>query len=78
MMGTFISSQFLNIIDLDIMPGFFTRKGAQDCDRARIKLSAQKSSERVKVRRKSLRHLRKKYLDHAEGMEGVTYEADSF
>jgi hypothetical protein len=54
------------------MPGFFTGKGAQDCDRTR------KSSEKVKVRRKSLRHLRKKYLDHAEGMEGVTYEADSF
>jgi hypothetical protein len=59
-------------------PENFRMERSQDCDRARIKLSAQKSSEQVKVRRKSLRHLRKKYLDNAEGMEGVTYEADSF
>ncbi len=64
--------------DLDIKPGFFTCKGAHDCDQARIKLSAKKSSEKVKGRRKSLRHLRKKYLDNAEDKEGVTYEAGSF
>ncbi len=64
--------------DLDIKPGFFTCKGAHDCDQARIKLSAKKSSEKVKGRRKSLRHLRKKYLDNAEDKEGVTYEAGGF
>jgi hypothetical protein len=37
---------YLKILeDLDITPGFFPCKGAQDCDRARIKLSARKSSE---------------------------------
>ena len=64
--------------DLDIEPGLFTCKGAQDCDRARIKLSGRKSTEKVKSRRKTLRHLRKKFLDNAEDREGVTYEAGSF
>ena len=50
----------------------FTCKGAQDCDRARIKLSAQKSLDNVKSRRTSLRHIRKKFLDNTEDMEGVT------
>ena len=63
---------------LDITPGFFICKGAQDCDRAMIKLSARKSSEKVKSRRKSLRHLGKNFLDNAEDKEGVTYEAGSF
>jgi hypothetical protein len=70
---------YLKILeDLDITPGFFTCKGAQDCDRARVKLSARKSSEKVKSRRKSLRYLRKNFLDNAEDREGVTYEAGSF
>ena len=71
---------FLKIFeDLDIEPGYFTCKGSQDCDEARIKSSARKSSEKVKViRRKTLRHLRKNYLDNAEAKEGVTYEAGSF
>jgi hypothetical protein len=76
MMGTFLFSKFLNL-NFET-PGFFTRKVAQNCDRARIKLSAKKSSEKVKVRRKSLRHIRKKYIDNAEDDEGVTYEAGSF
>ena len=51
---------YLKILqDLDVTPGFFKCKGAQDCDGVRIKLSAKKSSEKVKSRRKSLRHLRK-------------------
>ena len=38
---------FLKIFeDLDIQPGYFTCKGSQDCDEARIKSSAKKSSER--------------------------------
>ena len=70
---------YLKILEgLDITPGFFTCKGAKDCDRAGIKLSARKSSEKVKSRRKSLRHFRKKFLDNAEDKEGVTYEAGSF
>jgi hypothetical protein len=70
---------YLKILeDLDITPGFFTRKGAQDCDRARIRPLARKSSEKVKSRRKSRRHLRKKFLDDVEDKEGVTYEAGSF
>ena len=70
---------YLKILkDLDVTPEFFTCKGAQDCDGVRIKLSAKKSSEKVKSRRKSLRHLRKKFLDDAENKEGTTYKAGSF
>ena len=70
---------YLKILeDLDILAGLFTCKGAQDCDRASIKLSARKSLDNVKSRRKSLRHIRKKFLDNTEDMEGVTYEAGSF
>ncbi len=65
-------------IDLDITPGVFTGKGAQDCDTSRIKLSAQRFKEKVKTRRKTLRHLRKSYIDSTEAKEGVTYEAGSF
>jgi hypothetical protein len=63
---------------LDITPGIFTSKGAEDCDNARIKLSAKKSTEKVKKRRKTLRHLRKQYIDTAEDNEGATYEAGGF
>lgn len=70
---------FLKIFsDLDITPGIFTSKGAEDCDNARIKLSAKKSTEKVKKRRKTLRHLRKQYIDSAEDKEGATYEAGGF
>ena len=70
---------FLKIFeDLDITPGVFTGKGAQDCDTSRIKLSAQRFKEKVKTRRKTLRHLRKSYIDSTEAKEGVTYEAGSF
>ena len=70
---------YINIFhDLDIMLGVFMTKGVQDSDKARIKLSVQKNSKQVKSRRKSLRHLRKKFLDNAEDLEGVTYEAGSF
>jgi hypothetical protein len=44
----------------DIKPGSFTAQGCQDCDQSRIELSAKKSKETVKSRRKTLRHLRKK------------------
>ena len=58
---------FLKIFsELDISPGMFTSKGAEDCNTARIKLSARKSTENVKQRRKTLRHLRKQYIDTAE------------
>ena len=70
---------FLKIFeDLDISPGLFTCKGADDCDKARIKLSAKKSTDKVKMKRKRLRHLRKKYIDNAECTEGVTYKAGGF
>jgi hypothetical protein len=70
---------FLKIFsDLVITPGIFTSKGAEDCDNARIKLSAKKSSEKMKKRRKTLRHLRKQYIDSAEDKEGATYEAGGF
>jgi hypothetical protein len=32
----------------------------------------------VKKRRKTLRHLRKQYIDSAEDKEGATYEAGGF
>ena len=67
---------FLKIFsELDIVPGIFTSKGAQDCDNIRIRLSAKKSTEKVKKRRKALRHLRKHYIDNTEEQEGATYEA---
>ena len=70
---------FLKIFsELDIVPGIFTSKGAQDCDNARIRLSAKKSTEKVKKRRKTLRHLRKHYIDNIEDQEGATYEAGAF
>lgn len=70
---------FLKIFeDLDIKPGVFTFKGAQHCDRQRIQLSARKTKEATKNRRKTLRHLRKKYIDEAEEKEGVTYEKGAF
>ena len=51
--------------DLDIIPGVFTAKGADDSDDSRIKLSAKKSTQKVK-RRKVLRHQRKHYVDSLE------------
>jgi hypothetical protein len=70
---------FLKIFsELDITPGIFTNKGAEDCDTARIKLSARKSTEKVKKRRKTQRHLRKQYIDTTEEIEGATYEAGGF
>ena len=46
---------FLKLLsDLDITPGIFTGKGAEDADDSRIKLSAKKSTEKVKKRRKVL------------------------
>lgn len=59
-------------------PGVFTRMGAEDCDTERVNLSTKKVTNKVKMRRKTLRHLRKKYNDHAEDNEGVTYEAGAF
>ena len=51
---------FLKIFeDLDIQPGYFTCKGSQDCDRARIKSSVKKSSEKVKARRKNIKTFQK-------------------
>ncbi len=64
--------------DLDIIPGIFTAKGAEDSDDSRIKLSAKKSTEKVKKRRKVLRHQRKHYVDSLEDKEGVTHEAGAF
>ena len=52
--------------DLDIKPGVFSFKGAQDCDDSRIKLSAKKTKKTIKDRRKTLRHLRKRYIDEIE------------
>jgi hypothetical protein len=70
---------FLKIFeDLDIKPGSFTAQGCQDCDQSRIELSAKKSKETVKSRRKTLRHLRKNFVDEIEEKEGVVYEAGSF
>ena len=70
---------FLRIFeDLDITPSVFTCKGAQGCNATRVKLSAKKCTEKVKVRRKTLRHLRKSYIDSTEANEGTTYEAGSF
>ena len=64
--------------DLDITPGIFTGKGAGDSDNSRIKLSAKKSTEEEKKRRKVLRHQRKHFVDSLEDKEGVTYEAGAF
>ena len=70
---------FLKLLnDLDIVPGIFTGKGAEDCDNSRMKLSAKKSSEKVKSRRRAIRHLRKHYVDTLEEKEGVSYEAGGF
>ena len=58
---------FLKIFsEFHIVPGIFTSTGAQDCDNARIRLSAKKSTEKVKKKRKALRHLRKHYIDNIE------------
>ena len=71
--------------ELDITPGMsitllleFTSKGAQECDDHQIKLSAKKSSEKVKKQRKTLRNIRKYYIDNAKHKGGVTYEAGNF
>ena len=60
---------FLKIFsELDIVPGIFTSKGAQDCDNARIRLSAKKRTEKVK----------KSIKAPIEDQEGATYEAGAF
>ena len=64
--------------DLDITLGVFTCKGTKNGDITRIKLSAKKCKDNVKIRRKTLRHLRKSYIDSTEANEGITYEAGSF
>jgi 3-deoxy-D-manno-octulosonate 8-phosphate phosphatase KdsC-like HAD superfamily phosphatase len=70
---------FLKMLsDMDIIPGMFTSRAAQDCDGSRIKLSAKECTEGVKKKRKTLRHLRKNYIDTATDKEGVTYEAGNF
>jgi hypothetical protein len=66
------------LTELDIVPGIFTSKGAHNCDRDRINLSAKMSTEKVKKSRKVRRHLRKSYIDDAKDKEGVTYEAGNF
>ena len=63
--------------DLDITLDIFPRKGTGDCDDSRINLSAKKSTEIVKKRRKVLRHLRKHYIDSIE-KKSVSYEAGAF
>jgi hypothetical protein len=46
---------FLKIFeDLDISPGLFTCKGADDYDKERIKLSAKKSTDKLKKERNTL------------------------
>ena len=55
--------------DLDIAPGIFTSKGAEDCDNARIKLSAKKFTEKVNQGRK---------INTVEDNEGITYEPSAF
>ena len=64
--------------DLDINPGVFTFKGAQDCNDSRIKLSAKNKKNPIKDRRTTLRHLRKRYIDEVEEKEGVMYDAGGF
>ena len=64
--------------DLYIAAAIFTSKGAEDCDNARIKLSAKKVTDKVKQRWKTLRHARKHYIDTVEDNEGVTYEPGAF
>ena len=64
--------------ELNITPGLFTWKGSKDSDISRMALSTKKSSESVKKRRKTLRHIRKSYIDTAKENEGKTYEADGF
>ena len=63
---------------LDIAAAIFPSKGAEDCDNARIKLSAKKVTEKVKQRGKTLRHARKHYIDTVEENERVTYEPGAF
>ena len=67
-------SLLMVLSELDIPAGTFTSKGAEDCDKARIKLSAKKVIEKVRQRRKTLRHLRKHHIDTMEDNKGVTYE----
>ena len=70
---------FLKMLsDMDIIPGMFTSRAARDGDRSQIKLSAKKCTEGVKKKRKTLRHLRKNYIDTVTDKEGVTYEAGNF
>ena len=53
---------FLKLLsDLDITLGIIACKGAEDADDSRIKMSAKKSTEKVKKRRKELKHQRKQY-----------------
>ena len=58
---------------MDIAPAVFTFEGAKECDQQRINLLARKSKEPTKKIRKTLRHLRKKYIDKAEEKERVMY-----
>ena len=57
--------------DLDIEPRVLTRKGAEA-------ILQQKAKDKINMRRKTLRHLRAKYIDHAKDNEGVTYEGGAF
>ena len=59
--------------ELDITPGLFTWKGSKDSDVSRMALSAKKSSESVKKRRKTLRHIRKSYIYSTEENEGNAF-----
>ena len=53
---------FLKLLsDLDITLGIIACKGAEDADDSRIKMSAKKSTEKVKKKRKELKHQRKQY-----------------
>ena len=64
--------------DLTMKPGMFTSQGNGKCDQSRIRLSAKKAKETEKVRRKTLRYLRKSTLMMWKRKGGAVYEAGGF
>ena len=63
---------------LGIEPGHYTMKGFTRVDFERIKQSDRKSTDGVKVRPKTLRAIRKGFIDKHELDEGDTYASESF
>ena len=63
---------------MGIMPGKITMAAILKIDQNRLKKAEQKSSERVKMRRKKLRAMKKGLWDFNKEKEGIIYESGAF